>query len=103
MKLIITTLGSYLTGDSIADALLDYSRALARAQTTDLVDIPVIADRTTSQLRLTVGWLMQLHALDAVSDQPELLAPATTTALRTQTAQCLDPWLEDGDIFEYGL
>jgi len=38
-----------------------------------------------------------------VSDQPELLAPATTTALRTQTAQCLDPWLEDGDLFEYGL
>ena len=113
MKLIITTLGSYLTGDGIADALLDYNHALSRARATDLVDIPVVRDRETSRLRLTIGWLVQLHTLETTSDEPELFAPATMMALRARTARSvggdsgaagtLESWLEDADLFEYGL
>ena len=80
MKLITTALGSYLTGDEIADAVLEYSHALARNQDTDLVDIPVVVDHTTSRLRLTIGWLVQLHTLESASDRPELVEPATTQA-----------------------
>ncbi|WP_106815030.1 hypothetical protein [Microbacterium timonense] len=105
MKLITTALGSYLTGDDIADAVQEYSHALARDQATDLVDIPVITDHTTARLRFTVGWLVQLHTLDAATDHPELIDPATTQALRARTAMRLegdsgtarfiDPWDTD--------
>ena len=117
MKLIITPLGSYLTGDEIADALLDYGHALARNQTTDLVDVPVVAEQSTRRLRLTVGWMVQLQSLDAEPREPELVSLSTTKSLRARTAKLLEgePSLawpaepetgagtdEDG-FFEYGL
>lgn len=48
MKLITTALGSYLTGDDIADAVLEYGHALARDQRTDLIEIPIVVDHSTT-------------------------------------------------------
>ncbi|VXC21612.1 conserved hypothetical protein [Microbacterium sp. 8M] len=117
MKLIITPLGSYLTGDEIADALLDYGHALARNQTTDLVDIPVVVEKTTRRLRLTVGWMVQLQSLETEARETELVSLATTKSLRARTAKLVDgepslAWpvqaeadagTDDDGFFEYGL
>ena len=37
--------GSVLTGDALADAVLDYARALGNRDLLDVVDIPVINER----------------------------------------------------------
>ena len=112
MKLITTALGSYLTGDDIADAVLDYGHALARDQRTDLIEIPIVVDHSTTRLRLTVGWTVQLHAIGATSTQPELIDEDLTDSLRARTDQRLgggdsadprstEPWLTDVGWFDY--
>lgn len=90
MKLIATTLGSYITGDEIADAVLEYGHALARDQATDVIDIPVVVDHSTARLRLTVGWLVPLHSLGTTSSQPEVVDRETTSDLRARTEQRLE-------------
>jgi hypothetical protein len=111
MKLITTTLGSYITGDEIADAVLDYSHALARDQATDLVDIPVLVDHSTARLRLTIGWLVPLHSLGTTSTQPEIVDHAATNDLRSRTemrlegnsgtARPMDLWTAETEFFDY--
>lgn len=111
MKLITTALGSYLTGDDIADAVLDYSHALAREQRTDLIEIPIVVDHSTTRLRFTVGWTVQLHTVGAVSSQPELVDDDLTRSLRERThrrvggdsddPRATEPWLADMGWFDY--
>lgn len=111
MKLLTTALGSYLTGDEIADAVLEYSHALAHDQRTDLIEIPVVVDHSTTQLRLTVGWTVQLHTLGAATDHAELVDDEVTRSLRERTDQRMgrdagdprstEPWLTDVGWFDY--
>lgn len=111
MKLITTALGSYLTGDDIADAVLEYGHALARDQRTDLIEIPIVVDHSTTQLRLTVGWTIQLHAIGATSTRPELIDEDLTESLRARTGRSLghesadpratEPWLTDVGWLDY--
>lgn len=111
MKLLTTTLGSYLTGDEIAHAVLEYSHALARDHRTDLVDIPVIVDETTTRLRFAVGWSIQLHVLGTAHDGAELLDLEAVKSLRARIDSCLaegtdetrrvEPWVPVGEWFDY--
>jgi RNA polymerase sigma factor (sigma-70 family) len=84
MKSLVTALGSYVTGDEIADAVLDYGHALTLEQRTDLIDIPVLGDGGSTRLRLAVGWLIQLHTLGVDADGQEIVDPSTTDVLRAR-------------------
>ncbi|MDF2555698.1 MAG: hypothetical protein K0R60_1593, partial [Microbacterium sp.] len=42
MKTLTTGAGSYLTGDDISDAVLQYWRALTRDRQVDIVDVPFL-------------------------------------------------------------
>lgn len=87
MKILITALGSYLTGDEIADAVLEYAQALADERATDVVDIPISGDGGSMRLRMSVGWLVQVHAMDAETEGSELTDPATSTRLRERATR----------------
>jgi hypothetical protein len=111
MKLLTTALGSYLTGDEIAHAVLEYGHALAQNQRMDLVDIPVIVDEITTRLRFAVGWSVQLHVLGIQHDGAELLDREAVKSLRARIASCqaegsdearwVEPWVPAGDWFDY--
>lgn len=63
MKRIRYAGGSFLTGDAIADALLDYATALARAGTADHVIVPGLgADEAPTSVDVVVGPASQLIA-----------------------------------------
>jgi hypothetical protein len=63
MKRISYGAGTILTGDRIADALLDYAAALARAGTADHVRVPAIAsDDERTVLDIVIGPASQLMA-----------------------------------------
>ena len=111
MKLLTTALGSYLTGDEIAHAVLEYGHALARDQRMDLVDIPVIVDETTTRLRFAVGWSVQLHVLGISTKEPNSStvrrssrsARGSIRAWLTapMEARWVEPWVPAGDWFDY--
>jgi hypothetical protein len=73
MKTLITPLGSYLTGDAIADAVLDYWRALAREGRADVIDVPIVStDGEPARVTITIGWMTPLAAVDTLY-RPEFL------------------------------
>ena len=64
MKALTTRVGTYVTGDAVADAVLSYALALARAQALDLVDIPFrAASGAVSRVQLRLGWLVDLDCV----------------------------------------
>jgi hypothetical protein len=91
MKQLITALGSYFTGDDIADAVLDYGQALAREGHTDLIDIPVAGDGGSTRLRFSIGWLILVHAVDAETDDDDVVEPGTATVLWERAKRLTSP------------
>lgn len=86
MKALTTRVGTYVTGDAVADAVLSYALALARIQALDVVDIPfrtAIGDAERVQLRL--GFLVDM---DCVSEggrpEDELVDVAVVSDLRAR-------------------
>ena len=74
--------GAFLTGDSIADALLDYAAVLARAGQADRIRIPAIgADDHPTEFDLVVGPASQLIAEPVEFRGEELEAPALVADL----------------------
>jgi hypothetical protein len=66
MKTLITQVGMYVTGDAVADAVLQYWRALNDESRADIVEIPTVAsDGSRSRLRLTLGATLPLAVVDA--------------------------------------
>jgi hypothetical protein len=69
--------GAVVTGDGIADAVIEYAQELAKLETSDTVDIPVLlADGSLHEAQLLLGPASQLVALDdspgnAFGDQRE--------------------------------
>ena len=89
MKLLINSSGAYLTGDDIADAVLDYGMALANEQRVDLVEVPyVVTDDhgAVGTVRLTVGWRADISATQHQGEHPELLDDALLLDLHTRTS-----------------
>lgn len=63
MRRVLYGGGSILTGDRIADALLDYAAALARAGTADHLSVPGIgSDGQPAAVDLVIGPASQLIA-----------------------------------------
>jgi hypothetical protein len=88
VKLISNSSGAYLTGDDIADAVLDYGVALANERRVDLVDIPYIVTDdhgAVGRVRLTVGWRAELNATLHLGDVVELLDDGLILELHERT------------------
>ncbi len=68
MKTLVTTTGSYLTGDDISDAVIEYWEVLADNHASAVVEIPFYADDDRiSNVRLTIGWMLPLAVVDSTS------------------------------------
>jgi hypothetical protein len=86
MKALTTRVGTYVTGDAVADAVLSYALALARVQAVDVVEIPFrLATGAVSHVQLRLGWLVDL---DCVSEgglsERELIDRVVVTDLRAR-------------------
>jgi hypothetical protein len=86
MKTLTTGAGSYLTGDDIADAVLEYWRALTRDRQVDIVDIPFLdACGCRSRAQLAIGWALPL-AVVASSSTATLTDPEVVRSLHARQA-----------------
>ncbi|WP_372467088.1 hypothetical protein ACCO44_14570 [Microbacterium maritypicum] len=66
MKTLITQVGSYLTGDATADAVVQYWLALTEERRTDVVDIPIVGSGgERSYVRLALGTTLPIAVVDA--------------------------------------
>ncbi len=83
MKTLITPVGSYLTGDAIADAVLDYWLALVQEGRADVIDVPILSvDGEPSHVTITVGWMTPLAAVDTLY-RPEFLDDPAVASMAT--------------------
>ena len=75
MKTFITGAGSYVTGDAIAVALLEYWRTLVGERLADVVEFPFRAvDGSRSRVRITMTSSSSFAAVDLTAlDEPELV------------------------------
>ena len=61
MKVLSNTVGSFLTGSAIADAVMALNLALTRRRQVDVVDIPFIDSAgDQSRVQLAIGWHVEL-------------------------------------------
>ena len=85
MKSLSTCVGTYSTGDAVADAVMSYSLALARLRRLDLVNIPFrAANGELSRAEFTVGWMANVDAVNLGHQNPELTDLAITAELRAR-------------------
>jgi hypothetical protein len=83
VKEIIYAGGTFLTGDAIADALLDAAAALAEAQLAEPVDIPVLdAEGTRDTTSLLLGPASQIVTRHAAEHAAELVDEDAVRRLR---------------------
>lgn len=87
MKRIVYAGSELVTGDDIADALMDFGQALAEESTAENVEIPVIdGSGERAMASLLVGPASQIVALPAASPYPELVDEVAVQRLRARTA-----------------
>lgn len=113
VKVLRNTVGSFLTGTAIADAVMALHLALTRRHQVELIDIPYIDDHgDPSRVQLAVGWQVSLVTQNHASQVRELLEPGTIRAITDRTPRTSDPvsvaftlqelsdvdWDEDGSL-----
>lgn len=75
-----------VTGDAIADAIMEYSAALADDATAETVDIPVIEkDGSRGVATILVGPASQIVARSIDTDGDELVDPEALERIRQRT------------------
>jgi hypothetical protein len=82
----------FLTGDNVADAMLEYATALARRARADRVEIPILSpDGHVSRLELVLGPASQLAAeqIEYIGVDPE--ADSLVDDLEHRAALLRDP------------
>ena len=85
MKRILYAGGSFLTGDGIADAVLDYAAELANAGKAAKVDVPTLdLEQRKERVSLVIGPASQFLA-EPVSVGQEMEDEAFTRQLRRMT------------------
>ena len=93
-----------LTGDDIAEALLEYGQALAQNGTASKVQIPTVEpDGSRSTTTVLVGPASQIVAKPATTDVEELRDPAVVADLAARTralrpTSTSSPTLSTGDV-----
>jgi hypothetical protein len=88
MKALTTRVGTYITGDLVAESVADYGLALAQAQRLDSIDVPF---RTTkgeiARVQLTVGWMVDLDVVSLGDGVPEVTDTAFLDDVRERHAR----------------
>ena len=88
MKTILYAGSELLTGDDIADAVLEYCAALADEQSAEIVEIPVLnADGSRATATLLVGPASQIVAKGASTRFAELIDSDTVANLKARTRE----------------
>jgi len=91
MKRIDYVGNDLLTGDRIADAIMNYATALARRARADRVDVPVFADGRISRVELILGPASQLLVESVQDDREEPVDDELVADLEQRTARLRDP------------
>lgn len=85
MKLIHYAGDELITGDAIADAVLDYAAALARNEGSVTLQIPVrFPDGRKSEATMLIGPASQLVALSSESDFEEIVDDELVASIRRE-------------------
>ena len=106
MKTLENRAGAYLTGDEIADAVMEYSGALVQEQLTEVVEIPFVAEPgIIRRVQLLIGWRTEVNAIkDGVHgnelEDAELIHELRHKAERLRTPSGDAPFSE-ADIDEF--
>jgi hypothetical protein len=107
MKRVHHVGGSLLTGDDIADALIDLAREAAERGTVLAVEIPVHDQHGRgTRAQVLVGPGMQLVSIGAGHDDAEIVEPETVRMLRSRAENTAlpfapsDVWTYDYDDFD---
>lgn len=83
---------SFLTGDDLAGALIEYAWALAQHRRHDLVRLPTRRlDGTPAASTLLIGPESQISAEDVASEFADVVDAELANNLRERTAQLRDP------------
>lgn len=91
MKLISNSVGAFLTGTAIADAVMQLHVALARHGSVDLVDIPFLRrDGSSSRVQMAVGRDLDVVSQDCGANASELQETPTTKALEARALAMCD-------------
>src|SRR5918994_3245655 len=86
MQVIVYAGGEFLTGDEIAAALLEYSRALGQEDTAQIVEIPIAeGDGSLATARFLIGPASQLVTRSVRADSGELVDAEVVARLRRLT------------------
>ena len=92
MKTLENRVGTYLTGDEIADAVMAYSRVLAQEQRTEVVDIPFVAGTgVIRRVQILIGWQVDVNAIKDGDHSPELVDSELAEVLRTKAESVRTP------------
>lgn len=93
MKLIHYAGETFLTGDGIADALLDYATALARRARADRVELPVVSGGELGRIEIVLGPASQLvvESRDFNGGNVELQDEQLEVDIRHRTAALRNP------------
>jgi hypothetical protein len=92
VKVIVTTVGSFLTGSELADSVLAFSLALARPLRTAVVNVPYLsADGVVGRVELTVGHATTLALTSHSGADEELTEPGTVAEIVARTHALLVP------------
>jgi len=101
MKILSTRAGSFLTGDDVADAVLDYDLALSRRRTVALVSVPFLDHAHERSAQFVIGWNANVSAVSHEEfDRDELHAPDTVSAFRARAAALGPVHAEPFDDFD---
>ena len=109
MKTLENRAGAYLTGDEIADAVMEYSGALVQEQRTEVVEIPFLAKPgLIHRVQLLIGWRTEVNAIKNGLHGAEIEDAELLHALRHKTERLRSPSgdtpfsAEDADHFFSG-
>ena len=84
MRTLTNLMGSVVTGDLLADAVVVYHRALVARRRAALVEVPVLAEHDRiRRAKVAIGWLTGLVSNPQPSRRPEIEDTAIAIELRT--------------------
>ena len=91
MKCISYVGRELLTGDRIADAIMDYATVLARRARADRVDIPILVGDRVSRVEVILGPASQIMAETVLDEREEPVDEELVADLEMRAGRLRDP------------
>ncbi|MDY0910902.1 hypothetical protein [Microbacterium sp. CFBP9034] len=92
MKALTNRVGTFLTGDEIADAVMEYSGALAQEHRTEVVELPFITGSgDVGHVKMLIGWQSDVTAIREGHHHREMVDDELADALRRSAATVRGP------------